>query len=282
MNVTGKTNDLTSAVEQLKKKGDKVGFVPTMGTLHEGHISLIKRGKNECNSMVVSIFVNPTQFNDRNDYKNYPQNLEDDLDKLSSYLSEEDIVFTPTEEEVYKFPVDKNFDFGYLETVMEGKHRKGHFKGVAQVVYRLFEIVMPHEAFFGEKDYQQLMIIKALVKEENMAVNIIGCPLIRDHDGLALSSRNTLLTLVQRKNAAIIPRTLFEARQMAFEYSVAEVRQFVINKIQSNNYLSIDYFEIADESTLKPIRQWKRDIRPRGFIAVKVDKVRLIDNLKFY
>ncbi len=282
MNVTGKIKDLTSAVEQLKKKGDKIGFVPTMGALHQGHISLIKRGKKECDSVVVSIFVNPTQFNDQNDYKNYPRNIEDDLDKLSGYLSKEDIVFTPTREEVYKSPVDKNFDFGYLETVMEGKHRKGHFKGVAQVVHRLFEIVRPHEAFFGEKDYQQLMIIKALVKEENMPVNIIGCPLIRDHDGLALSSRNTLLTPVQRKNAAIIPRTLFEAREMAFKYSVDEVRQFVINKIQSNNYLTIEYFEIADESTLKPVRQWKRDTRPRGFIAVKVDKIRLIDNLKFY
>ncbi len=282
MNVTGKTNDLTSAVERLKKRGDKIGFVPTMGALHEGHISLIKCGKKKCDSMVVSIFVNPTQFNDRNDYKHYPRNVEADLDKLSNYLSEEDIVFIPTEEEVYNSPVDKNFDFGYLETVMEGKHREGHFKGVAQVVHRLFEIVRPHEAFFGEKDYQQLVIIKALVKKENMPVNITGCPLIRDHDGLALSSRNTLLTPDQRKNAAIIPQTLFEAGQMAFEHPVSEVRQFVINKIQSNNYLSIDYFEIADETTLKPVRQWKRDIRTRGFIAVKVDKVRLIDNLKFY
>ncbi len=284
MIVTKKTDDLKSSVEHLKNRNFRIGFVPTMGALHEGHISLIKCGKKECDIIVVSIFVNPSQFNDRNDYERYPRTIEDDLNKLSNHLSDNDIVFTPSEEEVYHKPVETDFDFGYLETVMEGKHRKGHFKGVAQVVHRLFEIVRPHDAFFGEKDYQQLMIIKALVKQKNMPVNIIGCPLIRDHDGLALSSRNALLTPVQRKNAIRIPQTLFEAREIAFDHPVGHVKQYVINTIQSNDYLSLDYFEIADELTLQPVGQWKQHakLRVRGFVAVKVDEVRLIDNLKFY
>lgn len=282
MIVIKKPDDLTSFLECLKNRDLRIGFVPTMGALHEGHISLITCGKKECDIIVVSIFVNPTQFNERNDYESYPRTIEDDLDKLSTRLSDNDIVFTPSEEDIYHKPGDTDFDFGYIEKVMEGKHRKGHFKGVAQVVHRLFEIVRPHDAFFGEKDYQQLMIIKALVKQKNMPVNIIGCPLIRDHDGLALSSRNALLTARQRKNAVLIPQTLFEAREMAFKHSVSHVRQYVINTIQSNRYLSVDYFEIADELTLQPVGQWGHHTKPRGFIAVKVDDVRLIDNLKFY
>jgi pantoate--beta-alanine ligase len=270
---------LRQFIGSLKISGHRTGFVPTMGALHEGHISLVNICKKENEITVVSIFVNPNQFNDKKDLENYPCMPEKDIKLLEEAGC--DVVFMPGVAEIYPEPDTRSFDFGLLGEVMEGKHRPGHFNGVAQVVTRLFEIVKPDRAYFGLKDFQQLAIIKKVTKDFNLPVEIIPCPIVRESDGLAMSSRNTLLTPDERSHAARIYATLFRAREMAPDSSPDEIRKFVTGRINEDPYLQTEYFEIADDTTLQPIESWDQAGGKIGCVAVKVGKVRLIDNVNF-
>lgn len=261
-----------------------VGFVPTMGALHNGHLSLVSQAVSDCPLVVVSIFVNPTQFNDKNDLKNYPRTPESDLALLSTVLRDDDIVFMPEAKEIYPEEDKRVFSFGNLDRVMEALHRPGHFNGVAQVVSRLFEIVTPDFAYFGQKDFQQLAVIKSLVKQCGFGVKIIGKPIIREKDGLAMSSRNTLLEPGIRKKAPVIYESLTKATQMINSYDITDIRSFVINSINSNEGFSTEYFEIVDDNELIPVYS-KADMDSKkhyfGCVAVKAGKIRLIDNIEF-
>lgn len=279
MFLTGTITELQNKLSELKKAGT-IGFVPTMGALHSGHISLVNQAVAENNIVVVSIFVNPTQFNDKNDLARYPRTLESDLKLLEKTGCQ--IVFAPTAEEVYPEPDTRKFNFGPLETVMEGKHRPGHFNGVAQVVSKLFDFVKPDSAYFGLKDFQQLAIIKEMVKQMKIDIEIVACPIIREESGLAMSSRNELLTTEERKNAAVISETLFKAKELANLKSVNELETWVIETINKNSFLTVEYFEIVDELQLQPVKSWEEECTKVGCIAVFCGKVRLIDNVVFY
>jgi pantoate--beta-alanine ligase len=260
-----------------------VGFVPTMGALHEGHLSLVESALLQCPLVVVSIFVNPTQFNDKNDLKNYPRTLESDLELLEKVLRENDMVFTPDNKEIYPEKDKREFHFGNLDNVMEALHRPGHFNGVAQVVSRLFEIVKPDIAIFGLKDLQQVAVIKALVKQTVNKVKIIGNPIIRENDGLAMSSRNKLLDPEIRMHADIIFKTISTASEMIKKYDIPEIKSYVENSIKSIQVFNVEYFEIVDDTELIPLRkkiQMKKSNRYFGCIAVKAGKIRLIDNIE--
>ena len=275
-------NTISSLQEALKiewARGFKIGFVPTMGALHEGHLSLVDQAGRRCDIVVVSIFVNPTQFNDKNDLANYPRTLESDRQLLSAHRC--DYLFSPSVEEIYPVPDTRNFDFGSLGKVMEGAFRPGHFNGVAQVVSKLFAIVLPDVAFFGRKDFQQLAIIKEMVHQLNMPVEIVPCDIIREEDGLAKSSRNKLLLPEYRQCAPLIYQTLAAAKERSKIQSVAEVKDFVINKINSIQLLKVEYFEIVDDTTLLPIDNWSEPGIKVGCIAVIAGKIRLIDNIIF-
>ena len=279
MFLTGTITELQNKLSELKKAGT-IGFVPTMGALHSGHISLVNQAVAENQIVVVSIFVNPTQFNDKNDLARYPRTLESDLKLLEKTGCQ--IVFAPTAEEVYPEPDTRKFNFGPLETVMEGKHRPGHFNGVAQVVSKLFDFVKPDSAYFGLKDFQQLAIIKEMVKQLKIDIEIVACPIIREESGLAMSSRNELLTTEERKNAAVISETLFKAKELAKQKSVNELETWVIETINKNSFLTVEYFEIVDELQLQPVKSWEEECTKVGCIAVFCGKVRLIDNVVFY
>jgi pantoate--beta-alanine ligase len=270
--------ELQNKLNALKKSGT-IGFVPTMGALHTGHISLVEKAVSETQVVVVSIFVNPTQFNDKTDLEKYPRNLKADLKLLEKTGCQ--IVFAPKTEEIYPEPDLRKFDFGALETVMEGKHRPGHFNGVAQVVSKLFDIVKPDKAYFGLKDFQQLAIIKAMVNQLKIQVEIVSCPIIRDKSGLAMSSRNELLTVEERKNAAVISQTLFEAKKLSAQKSVRELADWITQTINKNRYLTVEYVEIADDRNLQPIKSWNEKGGNVCCIAVFCGKVRLIDNIVF-
>lgn len=269
--------DLQKAVSLEKDK--KVGFVPTMGALHEGHLSLVEKCRTECGLVVVSIFVNPTQFNDKNDLKNYPRTLDKDLELLEK--AGVDIVFTPGEEDIYPEEDKRIFNFGKLETVMEGVHRPGHFNGVAQVVSRLFDIVKPDRTYFGEKDFQQLAIVRNMAGQLGYGIEIIGCPTKREPDGLAMSSRNALLNKEQRAAAPHIYKTMSEAVKLVGEKSVSEVCLWVTERINENPELEVEYFTIVDAATLQPVASWNESGEKYGCIAVRTGNVRLIDNLKY-
>lgn len=271
--------DLQTILNIKKKEGLRIGFVPTMGALHEGHLSLVEKAGQETDFVVVSIFVNPTQFNDKGDLERYPRNLQNDVNLLSPTACQ--LVFAPEPEEIYPEPDTRQFDFGTLERVMEGKFRPGHFNGVAQVVSKLFDIVKPDKAFFGQKDFQQLAIINEMVRRLNYPVVIVPCPIIRETDGLAMSSRNMLLSQEQRKNAVHISATLFEAANKTGELTVEELCKWVINRINENGYLNTEYFEIVDSVTLLPVKNWNDPGEKVGCIAVHCGKIRLIDNIKF-
>lgn len=271
--------ELIDAINLKRQQKPAIGFVPTMGALHPGHISLVKRSVSGNDLTVVSIFVNPTQFNDRNDLTNYPRTLEKDLNLLSQNGC--DFVFTPSESEMYPEPDKRQFSFGSLEQVMEGKHRPGHFNGVAQIVSKLFSIVPAGKAYFGEKDFQQIAIIRKLVEMLNFPVEIVPCPIFREEDGLAMSSRNMLLSGVQRQNAPVIYHTLRESLEKTKIMSVEELKEWVIRTINQNPELETEYFDIVDESTLQSIRSWDDHGLKRGCIAVKVGKIRLIDNIRY-
>jgi pantoate--beta-alanine ligase len=257
-----------------------VGFVPTMGALHQGHISLIERAKKENGLCACSIFVNPIQFNNPEDFKRYPIRTEKDITMLKEAGC--DMLFYPGMDEMYPAPVTFKYDFGELENVMEGAFRPGHFNGVAIVVKRLFEIIEPDNAYFGEKDYQQLQIIKSLVQKENIPVTIVPCPIIRDVDGLALSSRNALLSAHEREVAPKIAAILSECSPLARTMSVQEVKSYVQSKIAAIPEFKLDYVEIADAATLRPVNDWNESDHIRAFIAVYLDKVRLIDNVRIF
>jgi pantoate--beta-alanine ligase len=256
-----------------------VGFVPTMGALHQGHLSLIEKCSKENQVTVVSIFVNPTQFNDSNDFKKYPRDENKDFRLLEGVLSEMDVVFCPDVTEMYPKPDTRQFDFAYLESVFEGADRPGHFNGVAQVVSRLFEIIKPRRAYFGEKDYQQLLIIKKLVHMLNLEVEIVPCPLIREQDGLAMSSRNQRLSSEERKEAAEISKTLFEARLLFPLRDINDIREFVSEKINSSKLLKLAYFDVVNAETLCAAEDTDNE-KLIALIAVIVGNVRLIDNVK--
>lgn len=269
-------DELKKQLKALREKGS-VGFVPTMGALHSGHIFLVKQAERENPVVVVSIFVNPTQFNDANDLKRYPRNLETDLKLLEPTGC--DIVFAPEAEEIYPEPDTRKFNFGELERVMEGKHRPGHFNGVAQVVSRLFEIVEPDKAYFGLKDFQQLAVINKLVNMLKLPVEIVPCEIIRENSGLAMSSRNELLSPEERNNAAHIYETLTNATNLTGEKSVRDLEKWVMETINKNPFLNVEYFEIVDFENLQPVKSWSDKGKKIGCIAVFCGKVRLIDNI---
>jgi len=271
--------DLNLAVTEARSKGNKIGFVPTMGALHKGHLSLVEQAAKKCTFVVVSIFVNPTQFNDRNDLKRYPRDLNRDLELLRSVPCK--LVFAPEVKEMYPNPDTRKFNFGPLEEVMEGTHRPGHFNGVAQIVSKLFDFVKPDCAFFGQKDFQQLVIIKELVHQMNTNIEIIPCPIIRENDGLAMSSRNQLLSKEQRKSAALISKVLFESRNKAASFSVNELKKWVIDEINKSPLLDVEYFDIVDDIRLEPVISWKPENGVVGCIAVQCGAIRLIDNITY-
>lgn len=277
MLVFAKIKSVQQKIQSLQN-GTVVGFVPTMGALHNGHVSLIEQAKKECDVVVVSIFVNPTQFDKKEDLINYPKTLDTDLEILKSTGIA--VVFAPSAQEIYSNNiVSENFDFKGLEHQMEGKFRAGHFSGVATVVKRLFEIVNPTKAYFGEKDFQQLQIIRKLVEQEKLTVEIVGCAIERESDGLAMSSRNLRLNKEQRKAAPFIYKTLQAVKLKFGTESVSSIANWVENEFKNNSVLKLEYFEIANEETLTPISTIKENVNYRAFIAVFADKIRLIDNI---
>lgn len=273
--------DLREALGGRKRR--PVGFVPTMGALHAGHMSLAERAAAENKTVVVSIYVNPTQFNDKNDLKNYPRTLDEDLGLLRGVLSKDDIVFTPGDDEMYPDEDKRVFSFGNLDKVMEAVQRPGHFNGVAQVVSKLFALVKPDVAYFGLKDFQQVAVIKELVRQTGSNVSIVACPIIREPDGLALSSRNRLLEPEIRKEAGIIYSTLSAASGMIKEHDIAHISSFVKKTIEKKKGFILEYFEIVDETELQPAE--RKDMMDPGkkyfgCIAVRAGKIRLIDNIE--
>ena len=271
-------NELQRNLANLREAGT-IGFVPTMGALHKGHLSLVEQAVSENETVVVSIFVNPTQFNDPNDLEKYPRTLETDLKLLEPTGC--NVVFAPNAKEVYPEPDTREFDFGELETVMEGKHRPGHFNGVAQVVSKLFDMVQPDRAYFGLKDFQQLAIIKAMVKQMKLPIEIIACPIVREESGLAMSSRNERLTAEARKNAAHIFDTLKKAKEQKELKTVNELTNWVVKTIGKNRFLEVEYFEIVDDIQLQPVNNWSENSSKVGCVAVYCGDVRLIDNIYF-
>lgn len=276
MKLVKTTSELHGKLTELRREGT-VGFVPTMGALHAGHLSLVENAMQENKVVVVSIFVNPTQFNDPKDLQRYPRDLEKDMKLLESTGCH--LVFAPEPEEIYPEADTRKFNFGKLETVMEGKHRPGHFNGVAQVVSKLFEIVKPDRAYFGQKDFQQLAVIRKLVKQLNLPVEIISCPIIREESGLAMSSRNQLLKPEELDNAATIYKTLKDAQKLSAEKSVQELTKWVTETINKNPLLDVEYFEVIDEENLQPVKSWKEPGKKVGCIAAYCGKIRLIDNI---
>lgn len=271
--------ELRCELDALRKEGKTVGLVPTMGALHEGHASLVRRAVDENDVVVVSDFVNPTQFNDKNDLLKYPRTLEADCELLEKEGA--DFVFAPSVEEVYPEPDTRQFSYAPLDTVMEGKYRPGHFNGVCQIVSKLFMMVEPDRAYFGEKDFQQLAIIREMVKSLEMPIMIVGCPIVRESDGLALSSRNARLSEEQRKQALNISKTLFKSQEYATTHSVAETQQFVEKAIANSEGLELEYFELVDGTTLQKISNWEETNYAVGCITVFCGEVRLIDNIKY-
>lgn len=271
------TEDLRQRLAGMESHS--VGFVPTMGALHAGHISLVRRAREENETVVVSVFVNPTQFNDENDLKNYPRTPQADLDLLSQAGA--DIVFVPSVETVYPEPDTRVFDFGNLDKVMEGATRPGHFNGVGQVVSRLLNIVKPSRAYFGEKDFQQIAVIKSLVKELDIKTEIVECPIIRESDGLAMSSRNRLLSAPHRIAAPAIYAAMKEYADRPLKVGVKDTERAVIELIEKNPLLKVIYFQLVDEDTLREVEEWTDAAHVRGCIAVQAGDVRLIDNMRF-
>ena len=271
--------ELRAELDIQRKAGKKIGFVPTMGALHEGHASLVRRAVAENEIVVVSVFVNPTQFNDKNDLLKYPRTLEADCELLEKEGTA--YVFAPSVEEIYPEPDTRQFSYAPLDTVMEGKFRPGHFNGVCQVVSKLFMMVEPDVAYFGEKDFQQLAIIREMVKQMNFPLQIVGCPIVREADGLALSSRNARLSDEQRKQTLEISQTLFKSQEYAASHTLAETQQFVEESIAAAEGLELEYFEIVDGMTLQKIASWDDTDYIVGCITVFCGEVRLIDNIKY-
>ncbi|SDG59142.1 pantothenate synthetase [Bacteroidales bacterium KHT7] len=281
MKVINTVKDLKSELSEIRKQGKKIGLVPTMGALHQGHASLVKRSVSENDATVVSVFVNPTQFNDKNDLKNYPRTLEADCKLLESLGAT--YVFAPSVEEIYPEPDTRSFSYPPVDTVMEGARRPGHFNGVCQIVSKLFMMVEPDRAYFGEKDFQQIAVIRAMVADQKFKLEICPCPIVREADGLALSSRNTLLTAEERKIAVNISRTLFESQEYAKSHTLEETKQFVISTINAIDKLEVEYYEIVDGTSLKSLNSWDDSDYIVGCITVYCGDtpIRLIDNIKY-
>jgi pantoate--beta-alanine ligase len=261
------------------KTVSKTGFVPTMGALHNGHISLLEKCKKDGNYSIVSIFVNPNQFNNKDDYSRYPRVLEKDIQLLEKAGC--DLLFLPDETQMYPEVDNRVFDFGKLDKVLEGYYRPGHFNGVAQIVSKLFDVINPDFAYFGEKDFQQLAVIKLLVEQMNSKIYIVSCPTIREQNGLAMSSRNMLLSNEQRENAAIIYETLTLAKSFQNEKTVGETRKMVIDRINETGFFKVEYFEVMNADTFEYINNWSEKNKKVGCIAVYAGNVRLIDNIRF-
>ena len=271
--------ELRSELDGLRKAGKTIGLVPTMGALHAGHASLVKCAVAENDVVVVSDFVNPTQFNDKNDLLKYPRTLEADCALLEACGAA--FVFAPSVEEMYPEPDTRQFSYAPLDTVMEGKYRPGHFNGVCQVVSKLFLIVEPTRAYFGEKDFQQLAVIREMVRRYPFPIEIVGCPIVREVDGLALSSRNTRLSAEQREQALQISQTLFASVEYSKTHTVAETRLYVESRIARSEGLRLEYFEIVDGNTLQTVNGWDETEYIVGCITVFCGEVRLIDNIKY-
>jgi len=286
MKICTTKKELAAELDVYRLKKRTIGFVPTMGALHEGHLSLVKRSRSENDLTVVSIFVNPTQFNNAQDLKNYPRTVEADVKMLAA--AGVDFVFEPSVDEMYPtkgsaFNVSatdkEDYRFGELETVMEGKFRPGHFKGVAQIVRRLLELTKPNKAYFGEKDFQQLAVIRKLVQDFSLPVEIIACPTLREPTGLAMSSRNMRLTPEQHREAAVISKALHWMKYTGQSYDLAEAIRHAVNMIESSGSLKVEYLDVADSVTLQPLKQWNDPGTMRAFAAVQAGEVRLIDNV---
>ena len=281
MKVFNKIVDLQSELDQCRKEGKEIGLVPTMGALHEGHASWVKRIVKENGATVVSVFLNPTQFNDKGDLDRYPRTLDADCKLVEACGA--DYVFAPSVEEVYPTPDTRHFEFPPVSTVMEGAKRPGHFNGVCQVVSRLFDIVNPTRAYFGEKDWQQIAVIKQLVKFMGSSVKIVECPIIRDEDGLAKSSRNTLLAADERAIAPAIFKALKASVEYAKDHSVKETHDKVVNEINAVEGLEVEYFQIVDGDSLQDVASWDESDYVVGCITVYCGKtpIRLIDHIKY-
>ena len=279
MEIVHTIKDLQAALAALRAQGKTVGLVPTMGALHAGHASLVKRCVAENDAAVVSVFVNPTQFNDKNDLAKYPRTLDADCRLLEQCGAA--FAFAPSVEEMYPEPDTRQFSYAPLDTVMEGKYRPGHFNGVCQIVSKLFEAVKPDRAYFGEKDFQQLAIIREMVRQLKFPLQIVGCPIVREEDGLALSSRNARLSAEERHQALKISQTLFASRDYAKSHTVAETQKFVEDAIEAAPGLRLEYFELVDGNTLQKIANWEDTSYAVGCITVFCGEVRLIDNIKY-
>jgi pantoate--beta-alanine ligase len=280
MEIIHRINDLqTAGLSILRTQNKKIGFVPTMGALHEGHISIVRRSVKENDATVVSIFVNPTQFNHTNDLLTYPRTLDADCKQLEA--AGVSFVFAPAVEEMYPHPDTRQFAYPPLDTVMEGAFRPGHFNGVCQIVSKLFDAVQPHRAYFGEKDFQQLAIIREMTRRLKYDIEIIACPIVREQDGLAMSSRNTRLSPSGRKDAPEIYRILSESRTYALSHSASETRQFVADHIKRIPSLRLEYFQIVNGNTLQNVESWNEVAYTVGCIAVFCGEIRLIDNIPY-
>ena len=280
MNIYKSIEDLQAFVEAERAKGLRIAFVPTMGALHAGHLSLVRRALSECDRCIVSVFVNPTQFNDPRDLETYPRTLEADSELLASVGAS--ALFAPEVSTIYPKEDTRTFDVGTVAEVMEGRYRPGHFNGVMQVVSRLFDIVRPDCAYFGEKDFQQIAVIRAMVRLIGSPVEIIACPIVREADGLALSSRNVRLSAEERREAPQIYRILSESRSWAKEMSPQQVIERVTEQINAVPHLRVEYFEIVDTDSLQPIASWSDSPAPHGCITVFCGEVRLIDNIAYH
>lgn len=280
MQIIEKTIDLEQIVSTYRSQGKSIALVPTMGALHAGHLSLVKQAKKDCDICIVSVFVNPTQFNNKEDLEKYPRDIDRDVQLLKD--DGVDVIFAPTVEEVYPKPDTRQFDFGELDKVMEGKYRSGHFNGVAQVVSRLFYMAQPDKAYFGEKDFQQLAIIREMVKQLSLQVQIVPMPILREASGLALSSRNERLTENQKILSANIYKALSFSKNNYFDkISVEDTVQQVVEEINRVDELEVEYFEIVDGFSLQPIKKWSDSEYIVGCITVYCGDVRLIDNITY-
>jgi len=281
MQIFNKKLDLQSFLTPLFQEKKSVGLVPTMGALHKGHLSLMQKALEENDQVVVSVFVNPTQFNNAEDLEKYPRNLERDVATIAS-LSDKIVLFAPEISEMYEgTPTSQNYDFQGLDKVMEGAFRAGHFEGVATIVEKLFTLVTPTRAYFGEKDYQQILIIKSMVAQRGLPVILVPCPIVRETSGLAMSSRNERLSPQGKAQAAFIYQVLTEAKERFASHSVEEVTAFVKEQFAEKAEFELEYFIIADERTLQPATKKEAGVAYRAFIVAYIEGVRLIDNLAF-
>jgi len=279
MLIFNRQDDLKQHLNSISDAKTTIGFVPTMGALHQGHLSLIANSITENSITVISIFVNPTQFNNAEDLEKYPRTLDADVAKIES-VNKDVIIFAPSVDDIYGGnTVSKSFDFDGLENQMEGKHRPGHFDGVGTIVKRLFEIVNPANAYFGEKDFQQLQIVKKMAEKAGLPVKVIGCPIFRESNGLAMSSRNERLSADEREKAALIYLTLKSAREKFGTETAQEITDWVTEVFEKHPDFKLEYFEIADEENLLPAEKIEEGKKYRGFIAVFVSNIRLIDNI---